>query len=254
MAPVMRPIRLLRMPRSSMPGAPMLCRARQRPSTSSFCSPLALRWAMQSSSHWRALDAASWAARPTAGSLVRSVKRYWKMVLPQSANSRSEGGTVPKYPAIQRAGTTRLKWLTSSSLPPDCDTICSAVLATNPAMAARSWRRITLVVGRVLHTEEEILAAGDHAHLRTVGHLENVVARQHLLDIFEPRDQGDILDDEDGLHAAQHGEQGLGILGGMRFQTIQECHDIALRVGQGVFHGCLPGGLRLVQSAFQILE
>src|ERR1019366_5580100 len=118
--------------------------ARQRPSTSSFFSPLALRWAMQSSNHWRALAAASWAARPTAGSFVRSVKRYWKMVLPHSANSRSEGGTVPKYPAIQRAGTTRLNWLTSSSLPPDCDTSCSAVFATNPAMAPMSCRRITL--------------------------------------------------------------------------------------------------------------
>ena len=37
-------------------------------------------------------------------------------------------------------------------------------------------------------------------------------------------------------------------------QTAQERHDIDLRVGQGMLHGCLPGGFGLVQSAFQVVE
>ena len=62
----------------------------------------------------------------------------------QSASSRSEGGTVPKYSAIQRAGTTRLNWLTISSLPPDWVTICCAVFVTNAEIAAMSCLRMTL--------------------------------------------------------------------------------------------------------------
>ena len=214
------------MPRSSMPGAPMLCSARQRPSTSSFfhhwlcvgdaiVQPLArfgcgLAGGAADGRIIGQIGEKELEDRPTPIGQFTVGGRHGTEIIGDPTRGHDAAQLVDEFELAPRSRAT----ICCADFVHECGD-CSDVL---PPDHAAHVGHVAFVVGRVLHAEEKIVPARNHPHLWTIGHLENVVAREHLLDVVEARDQGDVLDEEDWLHAAQHGEKGLRVLSHVAFR------------------------------------
>ena len=217
---------------------------------------------MQSSSHWRAFPAASCAGASydgVVGQIGEEVLKNHASPIGQFLVGGRHRTEIFRDPASRHHPAQLVDQFNRASrlrdnLPGRIRDKSGDRPHILPPHHAAHVRHVAFVLGRVLHAKEEILAARDHPHFRSVCHVKNVVARQHFLNILKARHQHDTLDGADRLHPAQHGEQGLRILHELRLQVVHELHGVALRIGQDVVHGRPACGFRLVQSAFQIVE